>query len=446
MRRLVGTVACGILVLVAAPAYAAPVRHEAENAACDGLIESNHTGFSGTGFCNANNAVGAAVTFTVNASDAGTATLGIRYANGTTADRPATVNGTAVSFPGTGAWTTWATRTLTLQVNAGSNTIRLAPTTVSGLPNIDYLDFEVGGTPPGDYPNPMPVTGSIGAHDPAVVKRPNGSYLLAVTGNNLPLKTSTNRTSWSNAGVVWPNGAPWTTAYTGGSANLWAPDLSFHNGQYYLYYSASTFRSQRSAIFLATSPTGASGSWTNQGLIIESSTSVNYNAIDPNLVVDASGQWWLTFGSFWTGIKQIRLDPSTGRRSTTDTVVRAVSQRTTASGAVEAPTVYQRGGYYYLFVSFDRCCQGASSTYRVMVGRSTGVNGPYADRNGVAMTSGGGTQILAGHGSVHGPGHQAVLNDNGTEFLFYHYYADNGASFLGINRLGWDAAGWPYVY
>jgi arabinan endo-1,5-alpha-L-arabinosidase len=70
----------------------------------------------------------------------------------------------------------------------------------------------------------------------------------------------------------------------------------------------------------------------------------------------------------------------------------------------------------------------------------------YYSAAGVAMTSGGGTQILAAHGSIHGPGHQAVLNDNGTEFLFYHYYADSGASFLGINRLGWDAGGRPFVF
>ncbi|GAA2361158.1 arabinan endo-1,5-alpha-L-arabinosidase [Catellatospora methionotrophica] len=300
--------------------------------------------------------------------------------------------------------------------------------------------------PPPSYPNPGRVTGSTGAHDPAVVRGPNGTYLLAATGNNLPLKTSADRTAWRDAGVVWPGGAPWTTAYTGGGANLWAPDISYRDGRYLLYYSASSFGSQRSAIFLATSPTGASGSWTHQGLIIESSGAVNYNAIDPNLLVDAAGQWWLTFGSFWTGLKAIRLDPATGKRSTTDTAVRALAQRQTASGAVEAPFVYRHGGYYYLFMSFDLCCRGASSTYRVMVGRATTPTGPYTDRNGTALTSGGGTQILAGHGSIHGPGHQAVLFDNGQDVLFYHYYTDSGAARLGINLLGWDSAGWPFVY
>jgi arabinan endo-1,5-alpha-L-arabinosidase len=295
------------------------------------------------------------------------------------------------------------------------------------------------------YPNPGVVTGSTGVHDPSAVKTASGSYLVFATGNNLAIKTSTDRTAWRDAGVVWPNGAPWTTTYTAGSRTLWAPDISFHNGQYYLYYAASTFGSQHSGIFLATSPTGASGSWTDRGLVIESSSAVNYNAIDPNLIVDAQNQWWLSFGSFWTGVKLIRLDPATGKRSTSDTAVRALAQRTTANGAVEAPFLYRHAGFYYLFVSFDLCCMGAQSTYRIMVGRSASITGPYVDRNNVAMTSGGGTEILAGHDAVHGPGHEAVFPDVDGDILVYHYYANSGASFLGINRLGWDAAGWPVV-
>jgi arabinan endo-1,5-alpha-L-arabinosidase len=296
------------------------------------------------------------------------------------------------------------------------------------------------------YPAPARVTGSIGVHDPSVVRAPNETYLLVATGANLAIKTSVDRIAWRSAGMVWPNGAPWTLPYTGGSRHLWAPDISFHGGQFYLYYSASTFASQRSAIFLATSPTGAAGSWTDRGLVIESNGTVDYNAIDPNLVVDEQNQWWLAFGSFWTGVKLIRLDPATGKRAAFDTAVRPLARRFTAEGSVEAPLVHRRGGFYYLFVSFDFCCRGAASTYRVMVGRSASITGPYVDRNGVALTSGGGTEILATHGSVHGPGHPAVLTEAGGEFLFYHYYADSGASLLGINSIGWDAAGWPFLF
>jgi arabinan endo-1,5-alpha-L-arabinosidase len=299
-------------------------------------------------------------------------------------------------------------------------------------------------SPPASYPNPGTVTGDVGVHDPSAVKKPAGGYVLAHTGTNLTLKTSSDRIAWRNAGSVFPGGASWTLPYTGGGNVLWAPDISLHNGQYYLYYAASTFGSQHSAIFLATSPTGASGSWTNRGLIIETTASSDYNAIDPNLVVDDQGRWWLTLGSFWTGIKMIRLDPATGRRA--DTTLLSVAQRTGSSTAIEAPYIFRHGAYYYLWVSFDLCCQGASSTYRTMVGRSTSVTGPYVDRNGTAMTAGGATQVLAGHGSIHGPGHEALLTDTDGDILVYHWYADNGSSLLGINRIGYDSAGWPFVY
>jgi len=292
------------------------------------------------------------------------------------------------------------------------------------------------------YPLPGRVTGDILVHDPSVVRRADGSYLVAHTGDNIALKTSTDRIAFRNAGTVFPGGASWTTAYTGGSRNLWAPDLSYRNGQYYLYYAASTFGSNHSAIFLATSPSGNSGTWTNQGLVIESRTSDNFNAIDPDLVVDDQGRWWLSFGSFWSGIKLIALNPSTGKRA--DSTIRSIAGRN--GGAIEAPNIVKRGSYYYLFVSFDRCCQGASSTYRVMVGRSTSVTGPYTDRNGTAMTSSGGTEILAGQGSVHGPGGQDLLADVDSDVLIYHYYADNGSARLGINLLAVDSAGWPYLH
>ena len=292
------------------------------------------------------------------------------------------------------------------------------------------------------YPLPGRVTGDILVHDPSVVRRADGSYLVAHTGDNIALKTSTDRIAFRNAGTVFPGGASWTTAYTGGSRNLWAPDLSYRNGQYYLYYAASTFGSNHSAIFLATSPSGNSGTWTNQGLVIESRTSDNFNAIDPDLVVDDQGRWWLSFGSFWSGIKLIALNPSTGKRA--DSTIRSIAGRN--GGAIEAPNIVRRGSYYYLFVSFDRCCQGASSTYRVMVGRSTSVTGPYTDRNGTAMTSSGGTEILAGQGSVHGPGGQDLLADVDSDVLIYHYYADNGSARLGINLLAVDSAGWPYLH
>jgi len=118
---------------------------EAENATCQGTIDSDHAGFSGTGFCNTANAVGAVVEWTVDAPAAGTYTLGIRHANGTTTNRPmsVSVNGTVVAtqaFNGTGAWTTWQTVPVTAQLVAGPNVVRLSATTAAGGPNVDYLE------------------------------------------------------------------------------------------------------------------------------------------------------------------------------------------------------------------------------------------------------------------------------------------------------------------
>ncbi|MGC4804194.1 arabinan endo-1,5-alpha-L-arabinosidase [Micromonospora sp. DT233] len=326
-------------------------------------------------------------------------------------------------------------------VAAAGAAVAVQPSSASSTPAAPHT-AATPTVPPAAYPNPGRVTGDTQTHDPTVVRRPGGGYLVAHTGDNIALKTSPDRTAFRSAGAAFPGGAPWTTTYTAGSHNLWAPDLSYHNGRYWMYYSASSFGSNRSAIFLATSTTGEAGTWTNQGLVIESRSADNFNAIDPNLFVDSDGRWWLSFGSFWSGIKLIALNPSTGKRA--DTTLRGIAGR--GGGAIEAPVIVKRGSHYYLWVSFDRCCQGAASTYRVMVGRSTSVTGPYVDRNGTPMTSGGGTQVLAGHGGIHGPGHQAVLADTDADALFYHYYADNGTALLGVNLLGYDTAGWPFVY
>jgi arabinan endo-1,5-alpha-L-arabinosidase len=293
----------------------------------------------------------------------------------------------------------------------------------------------------GPFPGPGLVTGDIGVHDPEVVKKADGSYLLVHTGDNLVIKTSTDRTAWRNAGVVFPQGAPWTLEFTEGSRELWAPDITVVDGQFHLYYSASTFGSRNSAIFLATSPTGEPGTWTDRGLVIRSSPADDFNAIDPNLVIDGDRRF-LAFGSFSSGLKMIDIDDRTGLRA--GTALRSIAGRGDG-GAIEAPTIVKNGDFHYLFVSFDRCCIGADSTYRIMVGRSTDVAGPYVDRAGTALTAGGGTEILAGHGSFHGTGHQAVLSDTDGDVLFYHFYADDDSSKLGINLLGYDAEGWPFV-
>lgn len=291
------------------------------------------------------------------------------------------------------------------------------------------------------YPAPGVVTGDVVVHDPSMVRTPEGEYLLYSTHGGLEARASDDRTAFERVGSAFPSPPAWWSEYSP-EQDPWAPDISYHNGTYWMYYAVSSFGSNHSAIGLATSGTGQPGSWTDQGVVYATDTDDDHNAIDPNLLVDGD-DWYLSFGSFWTGIKMIRVDPATGKRLG-DEFHHLASRESTA---VEAPQIVKQGDYYYLFVSFDTCCSGTDSTYNVRVGRSTSPTGPYVDADGVPMTEGGGTAVLETHDRVIGPGGQSVLRDEDGDLLVYHYYDgdDNGTPKLGLNLIDWSS-GWPVLY
>jgi len=298
---------------------------------------------------------------------------------------------------------------------------------------------EPGGTLPDDFN----LSGNLGAHDPTMLRASDGTYVVYSTHNGLQARTSPDLGQFSSNGAALPDGASWAAQFMDGDPRaMWAPDASFHDGTYYLYYSASTFGSNTSAIGLATSDSGLPGSWTDQGEVISSSPGDNFNAIDPSLTVDAEGNWWLTFGSFWDGIKMIAIDPMTGKRAGNE----ILSLASRGGGAIEGPDMIEHDGAYYLFVAFDRCCAGTDSTYRVMVGRSDSPTGPFVDRSGQPLLDGGGTEILATSGNRIGPGGADVYSEGGDDVLVYHYYdgASNGAVRLAIDRIEW-VDGWPEI-
>ncbi|MFF3815692.1 arabinan endo-1,5-alpha-L-arabinosidase [Streptomyces bluensis] len=296
------------------------------------------------------------------------------------------------------------------------------------------------------YPNPGRVTGSTIVHDPTMIRTSSGQYLLYATGGGLTHTTSTDRIAFSAGADAFRTKPAWWSTYSS-VPEAWAPDISYHGGTYLMYYSVSSFGSQNSAIGLAGSTTGAPGSWTDYGIVYTSNSSTDYNAIDPNLFVDDDGTWWLSFGSWWSGIKMIQINPSTGKQLASNTTRYSLASRPTGTKAVEAPFIVKRNGFYYLFASYDTCCAGTSSTYKVKVGRAGSVTGPYRDRNGVAMTDNGGTPVLESHGSVIGPGGQSILGDVDGDLIVYHYYDgnDNGTPKLGINLLDWSS-GWPVAH
>jgi arabinan endo-1,5-alpha-L-arabinosidase len=284
----------------------------------------------------------------------------------------------------------------------------------------------------------------LGVHDPCIIKDGSTFYVFSTHGGILVRKSADLR-KWERDGQVLPGVPAWAKRLVPEARDLWAPDVNFFHGKFHLYYSVSTWGMNRSCIGLATNVTLDRSSsrfrWVNEGLVIASLPGRDsFNAIDPNVFMDEDGTAWLSFGSFFSGIQMVRLDHDSGKP-----IVAPFPIARREGAAIEAPYVIRRGRYYYLFISVDRCCRGVESTYKIMVGRSPAVEGPYVDFNGRRLLEGGGTLVLAGYGRFRGPGHNAVLREVGRDYLVHHYYdaEARGRSKLQIRPLIWANDGWP---
>jgi arabinan endo-1,5-alpha-L-arabinosidase len=292
-------------------------------------------------------------------------------------------------------------------------------------------------------------------HDPSMA-REGGTYYLFSTGDpagaigngNIQIRTSPDLRHWTYTGTVFADKPAWITAALGSIPNLWAPDISYFGGLWHLYYAGSSFGSNNSVIGLATTPTLDPRSpryhWTDDGLVFRSSTADDYNAIDPSLVNGPSGTRWLVFGSYWSGIKLLQLDASTGKPASTPPTVYSLAQRP-APDALEGAGITYHAGYYYLFVSFDTCCAGIASTYRIMAGRSASVTGPYVDPAGTSMMNSGGMEVQGSDEGMIGPGSSSIFTDGSRSYLVYHYYDAfrSGDPWVQVRPLIWTTDGWP---
>ncbi len=277
-----------------------------------------------------------------------------------------------------------------------------------------------------------------GAHDPTLLIH-GERWFVFTTGRGLQRLESTD------AGKTWRRLAPvvnqapawWAEAVPEHKGlDVWAPKLFAHRGRFWVLYSISSFGKNRSAIGLASSDK-PDGDWRDEGRVVQSMATDNFNAIDPDLFVEKDGRLWLSYGSFWGGIRLTELSADTLRPiGETQFIARR-------KGGIEAPTVARHGDWVYLFASYDLCCRGADSTYNIRVGRARSVEGPYLDRDGKDLMDAGGTQLLTGGARWKGPGHQDVVGD----WLVHHAYDTErgGKPHLRIKRLSWSDDGWPVI-
>jgi arabinan endo-1,5-alpha-L-arabinosidase len=309
----------------------------------------------------------------------------------------------------------------------------------------------------------------IPIHDPVMIRQ-NGVYTIFATGPGITVWSSPDMKNWTHEKPVFDAPPAWAVAAVPGfRGHIWAPDISFYDGQFYLYYSVSAFGKNTSCIGLATNvtldPRDPKFKWVDHGKVVQSIPGkTNWNAIDPNLVTDDNGAPYLVFGSFWDGLKLARLTPDRLQLADSPDALPTIASRkknpTAANppapqgnpveaggNAIEAPFIFKHGGFYYLFASIDYCCRGPRSDYKMIVGRAKSVTGPYLDRDGTPMARGGGTLLLAGDAEWYGVGHCAVCDFDDVDYLIFHGYdaADQGRSKLRIEKLTWDRDGWPAV-
>lgn len=285
------------------------------------------------------------------------------------------------------------------------------------------------------------LTGDIGTHDPTLAKD-GSTWWSPHTGPGLTMKYSTDGLEWHDGVPLFSSELSWWRTYAPkmGTNDVWAPDLKYFNGRYWMYYSVSGFGTNNSAIGLQSCTSINAGDWRDDGLVISSkSGATTYNAIDPNLTIDSAGVPWLVFGSFFDGLHIVKLDTSTMKPTGT---IYSIAYR---DKGIEGASVVYNNGYYYLFASIDKCCLGVNSTYKMVYGRSKSITGPYVDVNGIEMKSGGGT-ILEGSGSRYaGVGGQYIYKNGSSWLIAYHGYDknDNGNPKLLIRNLYFDEYNWP---
>jgi arabinan endo-1,5-alpha-L-arabinosidase len=288
----------------------------------------------------------------------------------------------------------------------------------------------------------------ITTRDPSTIVKCKDEFWVFYTGRGIRSYHSKDLVKWEPGPPVFQTAPDWIAQAVPENHDMqyWAPDVMRVGNRYLLYYAVSSMGKMTSAIGLATNPTldpqDPTYHWTDQGLVVQSHDGDGFNTIDPAIFHDDDGSLWLAFGSQWTGIKLVQLDPTTGKRLTATSPLFPLANH----NGIEASYLYKHGGYYYLFLNWGDCCRGVESTYNIRVGRSKAITGPYLDASGVDMMNSGGTLFLASQGPLVGPGHAGILVDDGHSWFTSDFEGDKrmgGKATLAIMPLHWGADAWP---
>jgi arabinan endo-1,5-alpha-L-arabinosidase len=300
----------------------------------------------------------------------------------------------------------------------------------------------------------------VDVHDPAMAKDGDTYYLFS-SGPGITFYSSKDMKTWKLEGRVFSGDPSWAKSVASKfNGHVWAPDIVRHDGKYYLYYSVSSLGQNSSAIGLTINktlhPESPDYKWEDQGIVVQSVPNRDlWNAIDSTIAVDPNGTAWMGLGSFWGGIKLVKLDSSWKAPAKPEqwySLARRerppfADDRTPGPAEIEGPFIFKKGDYYYLFVSWGLCCRGKDSTYRMMVGRSKDVRGPYLDKKGKSLAEGGGSPVLIGNEKWAGWGGNSAYTIDGKDYIVFHAYenADNNFHRLKIGQITWDVEQWPVV-
>jgi arabinan endo-1,5-alpha-L-arabinosidase len=305
-----------------------------------------------------------------------------------------------------------------------------------------------------------------GVHDPAQLIEINDQLVLFASAVEWSIYNFSS-SRWELKGDdIYIDGNPEWYSGTG----LWAPSI-FENDEndFKLYHSAvSDEDSHELKIGFAQVDTNSSEfSFTpSTDYVLESENTEQPFAIDPAVFKDDDNRVWLVYGSHAKGIWITELDQTTGllktdpNNKTWNSSDSRFIEIANYGGQldennIEAAYVYNHpeNEYYYLFVNWDECCNGINSTYNVRMGRSTSPTGPFLDKNGNDLASGGGTLFLDTNGvelgddRFVGPGHIGIFHPNESDYYISHHFYDkdnNGEASLAIWHLKWNDD-WPQV-